>query len=516
MLNKGIKAKLVFSLVVTTLLLMSLFFIILDRYLKDYSISETNKTVFFLGQNAALLLEKPLFINDYNQLKNIVQPIILKDFDYLVIFDNMSRNVAFKEDVESITDSFEWDTLLNKKEKFERTDLNLVNGRYTQYVFPITAPGVVKPLGYLIIGISEGKMKSKLVGITIRIAVVSILLFLTLTLTIYFLSNKIVEPIKALSYDIGRFASGNFAVRSNINTKDEIGNLSYNFNFMANKINEQIVSIEEYSKNLEKRVEERTIELLRALDAIKEKDSRLNQAEKINSLNAIVTSIAHEINNPMAIISGNLQMLTAKLEGNGDEKIKKRLETAQMAVDRISTLIDDINFFSAIKDVYTASLSFSGVLQDVVQKIVPSTVKLHIDNSGLKPEEEQIVSNSHLLSVALENVLKNSVEIIHHLGISGKLNIHYFKDSPYFVVEMTDNAGGIKEISKVFDPFYTTFNEKKGLGLTFVYHALQALNGQVHIANIQDAESGEKGVKVTFMLPIEIEREEESVSSWLP
>ncbi len=514
MFIKGIKKKLVFSLVITTLLLMSLFFIILDRYLKDYSISESNKTVFFLGQNTAPLLPKPLFDSDYGLLRQIVKPIILKDFDYLVIYDNMTHNVAFKEDEERITDSFQWEFLNKIHAQYQRKDLTLPAGNFTQYVFPALSVGVEKPLGYLIIGISEGKMKSKLAGITFRILIVSLLLFISLTLTIYYLSGKIVKPIKALSYDIGRFASGNYAIRSNIKTNDEIGNLSYNFNFMADKINEQILSIEEYSKNLEKMVEERTLELLKALDAIKEKDSRLSQAEKINSLNAIVTSIAHEINNPMAIISGNLQLIQAQMGESTDVKILKKLNTAQLAVNRISTLIDEINFFAAIKDVYIAPLSFSAILNEVVSKIVPPHITLQIDSTT--SENDHIISNAHLLSVTLENVLKNSVEMCLHRNVDGKINIHHYKDHPYFVVEIIDNAGGVEDLAKIFNPFYTTFSEKKGLGLTFVYHAIQALSGQIQIENIQYPTTHEPGAKVIFMLPDEIKPNEEVVTPWLP
>ena len=82
MLKKGIKTRLILSLVVFTLLVMSIFFIILDRYLKDYSLKEAEKTILFLGQNASALLQKPLFDSDYNQLELIARPIILTDIDY--------------------------------------------------------------------------------------------------------------------------------------------------------------------------------------------------------------------------------------------------------------------------------------------------------------------------------------------------------------------------------------------------------------------------------------------------
>ncbi len=500
MLKKGIKTKLILNLVVWTLVLMSIFFIILDRYLKDYSLKEAENTILFLGQNASSLLQKPLFDSDYNQLVNIARPLILADFDYLVIFDSLTQNIALAENKTEIdTDSLRLEKVLKNKTTYEKVNLHLKEKKFTQYLFPVTSSGVTRPLGFLVIGISPERMKSKLGGITQRILLVSILLFLTLTLTIYFLSDKIVKPIKKLSEKIQTFASGDYSVRSDIKTNDEIRVLSDNFNIMADKINEQILSIEQYSKNLEKMMAERTDDLLKAMDAIKEKDKKLTQAEKISSLNSIVSSIAHEINNPLAIISGNLQLLGIKIE---DPKMKKKLDAAEDAIQRITNLIDEINFFSAIKDISINQLSFSNLLSNVVSKVVPKDISITIDGV----QEDRIDSNTNLLTISLENILKNSVEVIRSRNIEGKIHVCYFREGLFFVVEIVDNGGGVEEPGKVFNPFYTTFMQKKGLGLTFVYHAIQALNGEVSIENIEDDENDandQRGVKVSIMLPLE-------------
>lgn len=504
MLKKGIKQKLVFSLVLTISLLMIAFFILLDRYLKDYSISESEKTVVLLGKNTSSMLQRYLFNADYIKLSTTVQPIILNDFDYLVVFDNVTQNIAYKMDKNGVTEDVIWEDMLKIEHdrEYVRSDLVLGHDSFTQFIFPVNELSVSKPLGFLIIGLSQKNMKSRLTGITVRIVIISVLLFLSLTLTIYLLADKIVRPIKQLSYSIGKFASGDYTVRSDINSKDEIGNLSYNFNFLADKLNEQIKKIERHSKDLEKNVEERTIELLKALDAIKEKDRKLTQAEKISSLNAIVSSIAHEINNPLAIISGNLQLLEVKVK---DETFRKKLVTAQEAIDRIANLIDEINFFAAIKDVSTKPMSVSGVLREVTERLVPGGVSMVIQGEAQGKEGDMLDTNAHLLTICLENVLRNCVDMFEHKKLNGKLMIRYFKDNPYFVVEITDNAGGMEEPEKVFDPFYTTFSDKKGLGLTFVFHAIQALSGEVQVENVENPDTGEKGAKVSLMFPLQVE-----------
>jgi len=495
MLVKGIKQKLVLSLIITTLVIMSVFFLILDRYLRDFSLKEAEKTFALLGKNTSSMIQRPLFNSDYLQLRNIVKPIILEDFDYLVIFDSVTQNIAFVEDKRDLGDLLNRFDTFKDKTSNETQHLIFKGQPYTQYIFPVIAPGLSKPLGFLVIGVSEDKMKSRLKGITDRILIISILLFFTLTTTIYFLSNRIVKPIKELSTKIGHFASGDYSVRSEIKTHDEIRDLSDNFNIMANKINEQILSIEQYSKNLELMVQERTNDLLNALDSIRDKDTKLTQAEKINSLNSIVSAIAHEINNPLAIISGNLQLIEARLD---EPILQKKLNIANEGVERIAKLIDEINFFSAIKDITTAPLHISKTINDAIQKIIPISIRTEIEST----KDDCITSNAYLLSVSIENILRNSVEIIQHRHITnGRITIRYFRDIPYFIVEISDNGGGFADLKKAFEPFYTTYDLKKGLGLTFVLHAIQALNGEIKCENI------ESGARITIMLPVEIPEE---------
>lgn len=502
MLIKGIKQKLVLSLVIMTLVIMTVFIFLLDSYIKSYSLKDTEQIISVLGKNTASTLGKPLFNADYTQLKTIVQSIFLSDFGYLVVFDNITRNIAFIEDKNNLTQFLRFETLLNGKIKPTIEKLNLKESKYTQYIFPIVAPGVRTPLGFLVIGVSDAVMKSKLTSITNRIFAIGFLLFITLFITIYLLADRITRPINELSNKISKFASGDYSVRSHIHTNDEILTLSNNFNFMADKINEQIISIEQYSKNLERMVEERTEELLRALDAIREKDTKLTRAEKLNSLNSIVSSIAHEINNPLAIISGNIQLIECRVE---DASIQKKINTANDAVKRIANLISEINFFASIKDASVAPLMFHKILTEITEKVIPPRIICEIDPG----DDDNINSNDYLISVTLENVIKNSIEMISHRQVEdGKITIRYYTDFPYFVIEIIDNAGGFDEAKRAFDPFYSTFENKKGLGLTFAYHAIDALNGEIKIENTQD------GSIVTIMLPTEIPKSQERI--WLP
>ena len=218
------------------------------------------------------------------------------------------------------------------------------------------------------------------------------------------------------------------------------------------------------------------------------KEEKLIRAEKISSLNSLVTSIAHEINNPMAIISGNIQIIESK--SGADSTEKKRFNVVQDAIHRIETLISDMNFLTTIKDMTILNFSFSALLSRVANQIIPEDIKLKIEGC----DEDNINSNQNMVTICVENVLRNSVDSIKGRDIDGEISIRYYWADTFFVIEITDNGGGIEEPDRIFEPFYTTFSDKRGLGLTFVFHAIQALNGEISVENFKN------GTRVTLKL----------------
>jgi len=486
----SVKTTLITRFAMICAILLSLFLIIMNQGLKRFSHQDIDRTLTYLGQNTSYNLRTPLFYGDTSQIENLIQPLILSEhIDYTLIVEYPSQKTIIGHDRK--------DWLLArrtmKKEpavlnSIAQRPLNLKGESFKEFIFPITLEQVSEPIGALIIGISDQRIYSRLLGLRNFTALITLSLFITLLLAIYLTSSQTIKPLKRLDQLIRRFADGQYQVRSPIVSHDEVGALSDNFNLMAEKINEQIVSIENYSKNLESMVEERTEKLRKAIDEIKEKDRRLMQAEKLNSLNSLVSSIAHEINNPMAIISGNVQMLEHRIES---PDILKRLVSISDAVTRISKLMNEVNFFSSIRDVTISSFTFINQLNSVIEKVIPDSIKIDIHGEP----EIRIATNHNLLNITLTQVLQNCVDAFNDRNIAGEITIRYGLDNRVFILSIEDNGGGVKEPKKIFDPFYSSSNERKGLGLTFAYHAVTALEGEISIENT------EKGAIVYIFMP---------------
>lgn len=474
----SIKTRLIVSFALICALILSLYYVLIHQGLIRYSRHEIDRTLSYFGNNTAFSLRTPLLYGDIDQIRYLIKPIfLLEQVDYTLILDSKTRKTIVESDKKNWL-AFRRSVLPHPAEDSPATlvPLTLKNQSFSEYRFPIYVEDISQPIGLLIIGTSERHIHARIKTLRHFTILITLSLFLALLLAIYLTTSRTVMPLKRLDQLIRRFADGEYQVRSPIVSRDEVGTLSNNFNLMAEKINEQIVSIENYNKNLETMVGERTEKLRKAMDEIKEKDRRLMQAERLNSLNSLVSSIAHEINNPMAIISGNVQILENRID---NPEVAKRLRTISDAVTRISKLINEVNFFSSIRDVTISSFTFLNLLNSVIERVVAEPIKVKINGDpGIR-----ISTNHNLLTITLTQVLQNCVDVFNERNIFGMITIRYALDNRVFILSIEDNGGGVKEPKRVFDPFYSTSIDRKGLGLTFAYHAMTALEGEISIEN---------------------------------
>ena len=222
---------------------------------------------------------------------------------------------------------------------------------------------------------------------------------------------------------------------------------------------------------------------------IKEQEQMLVNASQLSSLGEMSGGIAHEINNPLAIIKANLKYMTrlCQQEPFNKEAATSMLVELNETVDRIAKIIVGLRNISRTPKEENDPCNFSEILQDVLsiakEKFRNNGVNL---NEDLPPElmKKKFVANRIQLSQVLVNLLNNAYDAIIEENLPEKwVNLSLKETTSSIIFTITDCGNGIPQHvrEKMFNPFYTTkgIGKGTGIGLSISKAMIEKNNGKL-------------------------------------
>ena len=261
----------------------------------------------------------------------------------------------------------------------------------------------------------------------------------------------------------------------------------------------QAANDELYEKN--EIINSQNNELRATLQYLKETQSHLLQSEKMASLGTLTAGVAHEINNPLNFIMGAYVGLDKffKKKNDKDPDISVLLSSIKTGIDRISTIINSLNHFSRNNKDLNEKCHINSILDNcltILNNQISDKVnikKVYAENSFTIKGD---VANLHH---ALLNILTNSLQAIDKKGeITIKTQMDIVKNR--FIIEILDTGKGISKenIGKITEPFFTTKDPGKGigLGLSIAYKIIKEHNGILEFESEVD-----QGTLVRIELP---------------
>jgi signal transduction histidine kinase len=301
------------------------------------------------------------------------------------------------------------------------------------------------------------------------------------------LARRVTEPVKRLREGVQALREGR-AQAAPVDGADEIGELSRSFNEMAGEIVRRDEEIRRWNTELQTRVDQRTAEL-------KQAQEQIQRARRLGALGTLGAGMAHELNNPLTIISGTASLLRRELAGTRHDA---ELRILQEQARRMSKIVADLRAFADQEREgpgrkFLLDSSVQAALDLYAGQLQANGIELATD---LKRCEAQ--GDPAQIQEAIAHIVQNA---IHAMPDGGRLKVTLRDvDGAALRLSVTDTGKGIPAAlrERIFDPFFTTKDDPAGvgLGLSITHSIVEAHHGKLLV----ESDEG-RGATFTIVLP---------------
>ncbi|UCD89450.1 MAG: PAS domain S-box protein [Desulfobacterales bacterium] len=245
-----------------------------------------------------------------------------------------------------------------------------------------------------------------------------------------------------------------------------------------------------------------------AYEDLKEAQEQIIQTEKLASLGKLAATIAHEINNPLAVVLTYIRLMRKLMDRNDFsperlEDISRYLVTMDSETSKCGEVVKNLLAFSRQSKIAMAKNSIENILDRTLALIAHDLEIKGIQlNKTIEPDLPEVTCDFKQIQQALLNLVYNASDAMQDGGILTVKANKKDGDERFLDVIISDIGCGIaeKDKEKIFDPFFTTKEEGKGvgLGLSVVYGIITRHNGKVEV----ESETG-KGSTFKVSLPFD-------------
>jgi signal transduction histidine kinase len=370
-----------------------------------------------------------------------------------------------------------------------------------------------------------------------------------LAVAMWMLGKRITQPIRAIAHTANLVSQGDLNQTAPVLTENEIGELAKAFNQMTWQLKKSYENLENYNHVLEEKVTERTQELKEknanlksTLNELKKTQAQLVQNEKMVSLGQLVAGIAHEINNPVNFIYGNiapaqqyaqeileLLELYQKYYPEAEPEIldfaesldldflkedfPKLLQSMYEGAERIKEIVISLRNFSRLDESSQKEVNIHEGLDNTLMilqsRLKPRHGHAHIrvvKNYGQLPPVECLAGQ---LNQVFMNIITNGLDAMEEVWLETGLPLvptltltTSVVSENMIAIQIADNGPGIPDDvrKRIFDPFFTTkpVGKGTGLGLSISYQIIV----EKHQGKLECHSQLGKGTEFMIQLPI--------------
>lgn len=545
-LSLSFRSKIFLMSIPTVLLVI---FIVTGSYSflsKREQTAQIKKTSDIVSNNLNKQLTPLMIAKRYTPLSTFVQKLTTADANvlYATVQDSNGKVVAQSKDAEKISAERSRTTNIYSSDIYSVEKYFSTNHKMWIMETQVSLSKDADKYGSIMIGYGH-ELVTRGMNQAVKIGLFTAGIGILISVGISFLtSNFITRPIKTFIKDIRIISDGNLNHKAIITSKDEIGQMATEFNDLTENLKNTLSEKDDYANqlsdlnaNLEEKVRDRTQALEKSNQEVKKSykelqttQAQLVQSEKMASLGQLVAGIAHEVNNPVSFIYGNMDHLDEYIKDlkevlsefmnlkSLDTEEKEKMDNLIQEMD-LSFILKDLdkliksckNGAERTKDIVASLRSFSRLDEADIKHVdihegINSTLEIltHLYKNRINVHKNygnvpKVQCYAGQLNQVFMNLLSNAAQAIKD---KGDVWIETQAKGNNVIISFKDNGKGISEEDKIklFTPFFTTkpVGEGTGLGLSISYGIVEKHNGRIW------AES-EEGVGTTFNIEIPVE-----------
>ncbi len=237
--------------------------------------------------------------------------------------------------------------------------------------------------------------------------------------------------------------------------------------------------------------------LIRDIGEVRQLQDEIRRKEKLAAIGGLAAGVAHEIRNPLSSIKGIATYYKGKFESGTEEEEMAGIMIEE--VSRVNRVISELLEFSRQANLNLRVSDIGELLAHSVRLINQEAEEKNI-LVRLEPSPHAIKAeiDPDRISQCLLNLYLNAMQAMER---GGELSISAFvRDDNFFVIEIKDRGQGIsqEDLSKIFDPYFTTKSKGTGLGLAIVHKIIQAHKGSIEVRSALA-----KGSVFSVILPLQ-------------
>jgi two-component system, NtrC family, sensor kinase len=243
-------------------------------------------------------------------------------------------------------------------------------------------------------------------------------------------------------------------------------------------------------------------ETRQAYENLRRTQEQLLHSEKLAAVGQLISGVAHELNNPLTAILGYSQLLTSN--GEIGPRALDYVDKVYKQAQRTHRIVQNLLSFARQHKPERVLVRLNAIIEDTLAlrdyDLRMSQIRLHLN---LAPNLPEVHADPHQMQQVFLNLINNAVDAILETGTEGDLWVYSGVENGQVFVEFQDSGPGVKDASRVFDPFYTTkpVGKGTGLGLSICYGIISEHGGTILVRN-----GPQQGATFRIELPLRAKR----------